>query len=256
MNEFWETKRGFAQKLENVVDKAQRYLHTTHRNLHAKGLEEIKEVHKRLERQEMALMVAGDSSSGKSTLLNMLLGQEILPTSTIPCTSCICEIRYAPLPKMEVHHRNGDVSYPPLNPDSSILSQLKPYLQIEGEVRFTFSPYLKVVLHLDHELLKVFILLLFESLSFLLFLFLFLLCFALLCFALLSFLSYLFFVVVVVVVVVFQSGLVLVDKPGFSDNEIMTELTTHYATNACGIICVVNSSRAIVTLPVNLSLCF
>lgn len=42
------------------------------------------------------IVFAGETSSGKSSLLNLLLGQEseVLPVQLLPCTSTICEISY------------------------------------------------------------------------------------------------------------------------------------------------------------------
>lgn len=38
--------------------------------------------------------VAGESSAGKSSLLNLFLGENILPAHMLPCTSCITVIKY------------------------------------------------------------------------------------------------------------------------------------------------------------------
>lgn len=40
----------------------------------------------------------GSTSSGKSTLLNALLGDSVLPTSHSASTSVLCEIKYSPDP--------------------------------------------------------------------------------------------------------------------------------------------------------------
>jgi ribosome biogenesis GTPase A len=47
------------------------------------------------------------SSGGKSTLLNALLGQDVLPTSVIPLTAIPTFIRHAASPGARVHYQDG-----------------------------------------------------------------------------------------------------------------------------------------------------
>ncbi|XP_076095900.1 uncharacterized protein LOC143066919 isoform X2 [Mytilus galloprovincialis] len=42
---------------------------------------------------ECYILVAGEATSGKSSLINLLLEADILPTSSIKCTQTVCEIR-------------------------------------------------------------------------------------------------------------------------------------------------------------------
>eukprot|EP00118_Oscarella_pearsei_P004440 m.19035 g.19035 ORF g.19035 m.19035 type:complete len:1041 (+) comp27772_c0_seq3:137-3259(+) len=56
----------------------------------------FEEIKKGCGKGKPTLLVAGTTSSGKSTLLNALLGDDILPTSHNAATSAICEICYSP----------------------------------------------------------------------------------------------------------------------------------------------------------------
>lgn len=47
-----------------------------------------------IRRDKFCLLVAGETSSGKSTFINAYLGKEILPVDVLSCTSAIVEIRY------------------------------------------------------------------------------------------------------------------------------------------------------------------
>ena len=38
--------------------------------------------------------MTGQTSSGKSTLMNLFLGEDILPSETLSCTATICELAY------------------------------------------------------------------------------------------------------------------------------------------------------------------
>ena len=55
----------------------------------------IGELIRRLESDRLRVLVVGRFSAGKSTLLNALLGKNILPASPTPTTGVLCDIRYA-----------------------------------------------------------------------------------------------------------------------------------------------------------------
>ncbi|MBA1334512.1 MAG: Isoniazid inducible protein IniA, dynamin-like protein [Firmicutes bacterium] len=63
----------------------------------------------KLEASEFNLMVVGQFKRGKSTLLNYLIGDEILPTGVIPITSIITEIKYGDRPGAYVVFTDGSV---------------------------------------------------------------------------------------------------------------------------------------------------
>ncbi|KAL3853546.1 hypothetical protein ACJMK2_017081 [Sinanodonta woodiana] len=46
-----------------------------------------------LSKNECTILIAGETNAGKSTLINLLLGCDLMPTSRFPCTATLCEIR-------------------------------------------------------------------------------------------------------------------------------------------------------------------
>ncbi|TLD87012.1 dynamin family protein [Helicobacter sp. MIT 05-5294] len=64
----------------------------------ASSLEELESLLEKLKNQHFSIGVTGVLSSGKSTLLNALLGQEILGSSTIPETASLTLLKYAKNP--------------------------------------------------------------------------------------------------------------------------------------------------------------
>jgi GTPase SAR1 family protein len=52
------------------------------------------------------LLVLGDMKRGKSTLLNALLGQNLLPSDVNPCTALLTVIRYGPHEKVTLHYKD------------------------------------------------------------------------------------------------------------------------------------------------------
>ena len=70
----------------------------------AEAAEPILEV---LSRPDLLLAVAGDFKRGKSTVLNALLGDAVLPTRVAPATAVPCLIRDAPVPEARVFYADG-----------------------------------------------------------------------------------------------------------------------------------------------------
>ena len=60
-----------------------------------KPAELVAELTKRLESEQLRVLVIGRFSAGKSTLINALLGEAVLPASPVPTTGVLCEIRHA-----------------------------------------------------------------------------------------------------------------------------------------------------------------
>ena len=50
------------------------------------------------------LFSSGQTSSGKSTLLNLFLGEDILASQMLSCTATICELKYAEEKRAEVNY--------------------------------------------------------------------------------------------------------------------------------------------------------
>src|SRR5690349_24995792 len=73
-------------------------------------------VRKRLRDPALYLAVVGEFNSGKSTFINMLLRDRLLPTAPVVTTGTATEIRYAPELTVSFTPRGGDsVSYPSSN---------------------------------------------------------------------------------------------------------------------------------------------
>ena len=60
------------------------------------------------------LVVVGEFKRGKSTLINALLGTDLLPTGVVPLTSVVTQLRYEDLPAVHVRFNNGDQRSVPL----------------------------------------------------------------------------------------------------------------------------------------------
>jgi GTPase SAR1 family protein len=68
--------------------------------------EELKE---KLEENVFNLVVLGQFKRGKTSFINALLGEELLPTAVVPLTSIVTIIRYGDPLRVNVHFNDGRV---------------------------------------------------------------------------------------------------------------------------------------------------
>jgi len=98
-------------------------------------------------------------------LVNLILGEELLPYSVLSTTSTICELRYGKQPRIVAHFKDKDpetglpIKEFPLKDESSkqsYLQQISPYVHVKSD-REKGSVYKKIELFWPHQLLEVFI---------------------------------------------------------------------------------------------------
>jgi flagellar biosynthesis chaperone FliJ/GTPase SAR1 family protein len=73
------------------------------------------------------LMVVGEFKRGKSTLINALLGQDVLPAKIAPCTAVITELKHGETARAVLHH--SDLDRPPVEIP---VEELKRYVAIDA----------------------------------------------------------------------------------------------------------------------------
>lgn len=67
----------------------------------------LKEIHARRQRQDFYVAVVGEQKAGKSTLLNAMLGMELLGTAVRECTGTVSFLRRGPRPGYQVSLASG-----------------------------------------------------------------------------------------------------------------------------------------------------
>ncbi len=67
----------------------------------------LREGAERVGQARFNLVVLGEFKRGKSTLINSLLGREVLPTGVVPLTSAITVLRYGSSERLLVHYEDG-----------------------------------------------------------------------------------------------------------------------------------------------------
>lgn len=65
------------------------------------------ELERRILAERFSVAVLGEIKRGKSTLINALLGEDVLPRAALVCTAALCLIRHAETPVAIIHDRDG-----------------------------------------------------------------------------------------------------------------------------------------------------
>ncbi|XP_028400784.1 uncharacterized protein LOC114523921 [Dendronephthya gigantea] len=121
-----------------------------------KALEEQK---KSLTKTEYKVLIAGESSAGKSSLLNLILGEELLAHHVLSSTSTICELKFGE-PKLIVHYKSDKETTRrlpaiyELDKNEDYYNQIAPFVQMLSKEREKGSEYGRVELFWPHELLE------------------------------------------------------------------------------------------------------
>ena len=102
-------------------------------------------------------LFVGETSAGKSSLLNLLLGTDVLPHSLLCATATICRLHYSKDKRVEIESCDGDIKTIPLDESDqtseALHKRLKPYISSK-EMRFKNS-YKNVDIYWPLALLQV-----------------------------------------------------------------------------------------------------
>ncbi|KAL9963737.1 hypothetical protein ACROYT_G027271 [Oculina patagonica] len=110
-------------------------------------------------RDQYVVLVAGETSAGKSSIINLILGEDLLPYSILSTTSTICELKYGEKPAIGVHYKDGSGEtrkpfYKELGYSSATCKEeIEGFVQEKNE-REKGSPYKKIELFWPHPLFK------------------------------------------------------------------------------------------------------
>ena len=80
----------------------------------ARDREQLAALLDRLDAARLRVLVAGEAKRGKSTLINALLGRDVLPSGVTPLTAVATTVRYGNDPRAEVLFLDGHEEKHPL----------------------------------------------------------------------------------------------------------------------------------------------
>ncbi len=95
-------------KIIDTIDKAEKSSADNSGKLSLeRDIEDIKAASKNLREGVFRLLVLGDMKRGKSTFLNALIGERLLPSDVNPCTAVLTILRYGVEKNVTVHFNDG-----------------------------------------------------------------------------------------------------------------------------------------------------
>lgn len=108
-----------------------------------------------LKRDDCTIVVSGETSAGKSSILNLLFGEEVVPTFFGSCTSVITRICYYKQRRAKIIYNNGKVEKIRNIPPGEICTKLKPFLFVEDESeRANATPIREVKIYVPAKILE------------------------------------------------------------------------------------------------------
>lgn len=104
-NEQYQNFQRKRDRLSEIIQKQQNLVHL----LNMTSWQEIlRRLHERVREDNFKVLVLGEFKRGKSTFINALLGNEILPAYAKPCTAIINEVKWGDAPKALLHYPQSD----------------------------------------------------------------------------------------------------------------------------------------------------
>lgn len=91
------------EELVNFIKESSDILNKISLNQHANGLDTLGQ---KVNSDTFRIQIIGTFKNGKSTFINALLGEDILPARVLPCTAVINEIKYGESKKAILNFRN------------------------------------------------------------------------------------------------------------------------------------------------------
>lgn len=99
---------GFKQTVDELVDclkQLREYSEELDLTNTAKSIEDTIE---KIADEHFEVAIVGEFKRGKSTLINALLGEEVLPADVLPATATLNRVTYSETPYVEVEYKNGN----------------------------------------------------------------------------------------------------------------------------------------------------
>ncbi|MBE7381252.1 MAG: dynamin family protein [Leptolyngbya sp. SIO1E4] len=105
-----QVRRAMAQYLQQIAERLGEVeaggLHTSGKLGLDREIEDVTLAGQNLAQGVFRLLVLGDMKRGKSTFLNALMGENLLPSDVNPCTALLTVLKYGPEKGVEIHFKD------------------------------------------------------------------------------------------------------------------------------------------------------
>ncbi|MBN2799825.1 MAG: dynamin family protein [Deltaproteobacteria bacterium] len=149
---------GFRQRREQILALIQELQAVSAELADTARADKLSYVSGRLQSDAFRLMILGEFKRGKSTTVNALLGESVLPSKVAPCTAIISEVKHGERPRAVLHHvPPTEKGIPVQDPLEIEVGELNRYVTIGGSKAGSSiqeSPYAKVELFYPLDLLQ------------------------------------------------------------------------------------------------------
>lgn len=127
--------------LEELSSSSSRFIQLLEENLpQSPTLSLLKDFQKDLMNNKQMITVLGEFKRGKSTLINAILGEELLPSNVLPTTATVQAIHTGSTRAMNVHYING------LNEELPLYSSHLKTLTYDGEIDHASVHHVEIIL--------------------------------------------------------------------------------------------------------------
>lgn len=137
--------------ITNALDMIAETIETN--KLGEESVKQLRRTKESLQHDAFRMMVVGEFKRGKSTLINALLGEPVLPARVAPCTAIITEVNYSDTPYAMLHYKDKEK-----DPLRISVDEIKDYVIIQDDENDAQSsqpsPYSKVSVYYPLELCK------------------------------------------------------------------------------------------------------
>ncbi len=98
----------YKETVENLTGDLQELLKLSEEISLVNTAESVRETLEKAKDEHFEVAIVGEFKRGKSTLINALLGQEVLPADVLPATATLNRVTYSEEPYVQVEYKNGD----------------------------------------------------------------------------------------------------------------------------------------------------
>jgi GTP-binding protein EngB required for normal cell division len=125
-NQEWADLKTYTKAKQAVARQLRSVWNFFHTEKSEQGESECRELMAKLAEDRFVLAVVGQFKRGKSSLMNAVIGRELLPTGVLPVTSAVTILKYGPHEQLVIPHRNSILS------EKAPVSSLPKYVTQEG----------------------------------------------------------------------------------------------------------------------------